>query len=260
MKRAVLAVVIVVCLVGPAAAQFVVFDPSNFQEAIQQLVQLEQQYAQLVRSYELMTEQAMRAPGDLGARYRSLAAPWLPLTAPDTYGTTGGWTHAANTGHDVLAGYQQATQPLQTYGAGLDAMPADELARVKDQYGAVELSDGVTVHALEMLGHLRGHASDVEFALRRLEDDSYSGDPALNTQVAVLNKINAATVTAARLTKDTNQVLIALLDERLLEERRRRDAETIAINAQIAFQAQARDLLSRSTQGTTETLLSFRLP
>ena len=66
-----------------------------------------------------------------------------------------------------------------------------------------------------MLGYLRRHSTDVELALRRLEDDSFSGDPALNTQVAVLNKINASTVSSVRMTKDTNQILIALLETEL---------------------------------------------
>src|SRR5579871_3172145 len=254
------ALIAVVACGARAFAQWVVFDPTNYGEAIQQVVQLQQQYTQLIETYRLLKIEATALTGDLNARYRGLATPWLALTAPDNYGVNNGWVHTANIGHDTDVGYQLLTQPLDTYGAGMDQMPADELARVKTAYGGVELTDGVTMHALEMLGHVRGHSTDVELALRRLEDDSFSNDPALNTEVAVLNKVNAATVTSARLTKDSNQILIAILEEQLLQARERRDAEAIAINAHIAFETQARDLLTGSTAGTTEALSTFRLP
>jgi hypothetical protein len=244
----------------PLLGQFVVFDPTNYGQALQQFAQLQQQYVQLVQTYRLLTTQATALTGDLNARYRSMATPWLSLIAADTYGVTAGWVHTANTGHDPQVGYQSATQPLQTYESALGHMPADEAGRVKGAYGGVELSDGVTMHALEMLGYLRGHSGDVEFALRRLEDDSYSTDPTLNTEVAVLNKVNAAAVTSARLTKDSNQVLIAILEQQLLQARRQRDADAVALDAHIAFETHARDLLQQSSAGTADALANFRLP
>ena len=258
--RQIFVVTVLVALSATAMGQLVVFDPSVYGEAVRQFIQLQQQYGELVRTYQLLAEQARRVPGDLSARYRGLPTPWFQLTAPDTYGTTGGWVHTANTGWDALSGYQRATERLQDYGSAFDQMPAGELDRIQKAYGSVELGDGVNLHALEMLGHLRGHSTDVESALRRLEDDSFSGDPEMNTEVAVLNKINAASVTAARLTNDTNQLLVSILEEGLAEAKRRRDSEVTAINAHIAFELQARELLRRSTAGTTDALASFHLP
>jgi hypothetical protein len=111
-----------------------------------------------------------------------------------------------------------------------------------------------------MLGYLRRHSSDVELSLRRLEDDSFSRDPSVNTQVAVLNKINAATVSSVRMTKDTNQILIALLEMQLADAKRRREADAVAVNAHVAFETQTRDLLRQASAGTTEALTNFRLP
>jgi hypothetical protein len=241
-------------------AQFVVFDPTSFEEAIRQGVQLEQQYVQLIRSYQFMVQQARRLPGNLAARYRNLATPWLNLVAEDTFGVNRGWLTTANTGNAALAGYRAATETLQAYAAVIDQIPVDQVPRVKTAYAALELRDGLNVHALEMLGLLRSHSTDVELALRRLEDDTFSGDDAFHTQVAVLDKINAATVSSARMTKDTNQILIALLEAQLAEGRRQRESEAIALNAHIAFHRDTRDLLRRSIVGTTEALTNFRLP
>ncbi|MGH9421852.1 MAG: hypothetical protein ACRD3J_17890, partial [Thermoanaerobaculia bacterium] len=139
-------------------------------------------------------------------------------------------------------------------------LSADEAQRVRTGYGTLELIDGLTVHSLEMLGYLRRHSTDVELSLRRLEDDSFSRDPSGNTQVAVLNKINAATVSSVRMSKDTNQILIALLETQLAETKRRREADAVAVNAHIAFETHTRDLFRQTSAGTTEALMNFRLP
>jgi hypothetical protein len=258
--RIALAFALAVACAATVRAQLAVFDPSNYAKAVEELAQLQQQYAQLVRSYELLAMQATRAPGDLGARYRSNPVPWLNLTAPDTYGVTGGWVHAANTGHEVPDGYQAVTEALRTDRIGGEGLSDIAVARMRRQYGGVELNDGVTLHSLEMIGHLRGHAYDTEIALRRLEDDSYSGDDSLNTQVAVLNKINASSVTGARLVKDTNQILIAQLDQQLIESARRRDAEVQALNAQFEWQRRQGEILQGPIAETTATLTRFRFP
>jgi hypothetical protein len=241
-------------------AQFTVFDPTNYAEAVEQLAQLEQQYSQLVRTYELLVTQARRMPGDLSARYRGEPVPWLELTAPDVFGVTGGWIHAANTGHEVGEGYRLTTEPLRIDDDAFDETSDHAFARRRRMLGGVELADGIAMHALEMVGHLRGHATGVEFALRRLEDDSFAGDADLNTQVAVLNKINAASVTAARLVKDTNQILIGQLEQQLLDTTRRRDAEAQALNAELEWRRRAPELLQPPIADTTDTLTRFRWP
>lgn len=252
--------VAIIVLSTIARAQFVVFDPSNYEQAIRGFIQLEQQYGQLVTTYQLLKDQSKLAPGDLSSRYRPIATPYLNLVATDTYASNAGWVYTANTGWEATSGYQSSTNTLKTYGPSLEQLSADEQQRTRTAYGTVELADGLNVHALEMLGYLRRHSTDVEFALRRLEDDSFSSDPDLNTQVAVLNKINAATVSSVRMTKDTNQILIALLETQLAAAKRQREADAIAINAHVAFETQARDLLRQSAAGTADALANFRLP
>ena len=259
-KLCAIVVALVACSSMEARAQFVVFDPSNYEQAVRGFIQLQQQYAQLVTTYQLLRRQSQLVPGDLNGRYRLIATPYLNLIAPDTYGANAGWVYTANTGWEATSGYQTSTNPLQTYGPSLNQLSADEAQRIKTAYGTLELVDGLNVHALEMLGYVRRHSTDVELSLRRLEDDSFSRDPSLNTQVAVLNKINAATVSSVRMTKDTNQILIAVLETQLAEAKRRREADAIAINAHIAFETQTRDLLRHTSAGSADALATFRLP
>jgi conjugal transfer/entry exclusion protein len=69
----------------------IVFDPSNYEEAIQHLIQLQQQYQQLVQTYLMIRNQydqmlrmAQQVPVDMVQRYRALATPWTSMTAANT--------------------------------------------------------------------------------------------------------------------------------------------------------------------------------
>jgi hypothetical protein len=264
-----LTLALVAVAMAPASAQLfgVVYDPTNYANAVLRYGQLQQQLAQLIATYQqirtqylLLQQQAQRLPVNMTARYQSLASPWLPLTAPTAYGTTAPWILSANTGPGAAAAYTRATQPLLGYGGALGRLSADEAARVRTRYDRLELTDGSLAHGLEALGYLRGHQGSMETTVRNLEDDTYATDPERNTQIAVLNKINAVGLTEARLAKDTNNVLISLLEQQLLEATERREAAAEGINAHIAFLSQTPNLLAQSTAETTAALTSFRIP
>jgi len=270
-RRVVLGLVLVVTLVAPVSAQLfggIVYDPTNYGNAVLRYGQLQQQLAQLITTYEqirtqylLLLQQSQRLPVDMVFRYRSLTSAWRPLTAPSAYGTTVAWVQSANTGPGAAGAYAQTTQPLQAYGSkALLKLSAEEATRVRTQYDRVQLADGTVMHALEALGYLRGQQASMETTLRNLEDDTYATDPARNTQIAVLNKINATAVTSARLAKDANNVLVSLLEQDLLEATSRREAAAQGINAHIAFLTEAAPLLARTTADTTAALTAFRIP
>ena len=267
MNRVAITMVLVLGLAGAAWAQFTVFDPVNYANALLRYAELQQQLTQLVTTYQqirtqylLLKQQAQGVPVDMDARYRSLPTPWLPFSAADAYGTTAGWILTANNGHDAAVGYTRATQPLRAYGGAMAPLSADEAARAQARYDRVELTDASITHGLEALGFLRGHQLSVEQSIRNLEDDTYSNTPDFNTQIAVLNKLSATAVTSARLAKDANNILVSLLEHQLLETTERREAAVQGINAHIAFETEARPLLARTTAQTTEALTTFRIP
>src|SRR4029077_4139385 len=176
MKRVAITVVLVIGLAGAASAQLAVFDPVNYANALLRYDQLQQQYAQLVTTYQqirtqylLLQQQAQLLPVNMTARYRSLASPWLPFTAPAAYGTTTSWILTANTGQGAAAAYARATQHLQVYAGALARLSADEAARVRTRYDRVQLADGSVTHGLEALGVLRDHQESIETTVRNLE-------------------------------------------------------------------------------------------
>ena len=269
--KLVVCLLVLLTLVIPAFAIFgigdVVFDPTNYAEAIQQLVQLEQQYSQLVKTYQTVTSQyehmlrmARQVPVNMVTRYRALATPWTQSTATNTYGTTAPWLRGINTGLDAVSGYSAAIQKLATYGQAMGKIPADQQDRIKSDYATVELTDGANLAAIKTIGQLRGNAAAAESAIQNLELDSLSSDPNMNTEIAVLNKINAANIISLRNAQDANKLLVALAEAQVIDAKSKRDAEAAAINNHIQFVAEGQAAMAAQTNGASDAMRKFRMP
>ena len=269
-KKKVSIVLLVASLcVGTAFAQFggVVYDPTNYQNALlryqqlqQHLAQLEKTYSQIVTSYNLALEMS-RNLHNMPARYQAQFSSWRQATATDTYGNTSGWLAGVNADLNTASGYLRATTPLGLYNqSALAGMSDNEQARVKSQYASVELSDGASMNALSTIGAIRGNAAQLETRINNLEQDSFSDDSALNSEVAVLNKINATSVLTLRSIQDTNKLLASLVEQQTIAAKQQREATTNAINADISRQATLSGNLGQVTGTLTRSLEEFRMP
>jgi len=245
----------------------VVYDPAAVANLVRQFHQMEQEYMQLVATYQTVRSQysqmiymAKMVPAELRGRYRTLATAWRNSAAADTYGSTAAWTAAINSGLGVPDGYQQATQKLNAYGAAFSSIPADELDRVKVNYATVELTDGANQDTIGLLGRLRANAPQVASAIQNLEADTLSSDPNLNSEIAVLNKINAANLVSLRNGQDTNQLLVAIAEQEVIDSKRKRDAEAAAINEHIRFLGEEQGILRAQTGDPSARMLAYRTP
>ena len=272
-QKALAAMFVLGLLAGTASGQFgfggVVYDPTNYHNALlrylqlqQQLVQLRNSYAQLVAQYQLairMTRNIQNMP----ARYRALFSQWRNTAARDVYGNTGAWTSGVNSGvfPIVASGYEHATTQLLEYDpAALGSMTPAELERVKSQYASVELADGANTAALSTVGSIRGNAQTIESRISNLEQDSLSDDPNLNTEVSVLNKINAVNVLTLRTVQDSNKLLASLLEQQTILSKQQREATANAINGEIDRRRSFAGNMSRLTNTLTDSLQNFRMP
>ena len=272
-KKILICLLLTVLCVGTASAQFgfggIVYDPTNYANAVlryhqllQQLIQLKQTYQQILNQYNLALQMSQNLQ-NMPARYRARFSQWRNLTALDSYGNTTGWVNGANSGQaqTVLAGYQQATTRLGTYDPNaLSGMTADELARVKSQYASVELADGINTTALAAIGSIRANTQALENQLNNLEQDSLSGDPNLNTEVSVLNKINATNVLTLRSIQDSNKLLASLLEQQTVAAKQQREMTANAINADISRRASLLGNMNQVTGTLTDSLQNFRMP
>src|SRR5271154_4632997 len=265
MKRKILICLLMLGLgVGTASAQLgsgIVYDPTNYHNALLRYYQLQQHLLELQKSYAKITGQLNLAlqmaqfVKNMPARYRALFSQWRNVTSLNTFGNTVSWINGINTG------YLKATTPLSQYSSyELSGMDPTELGRVQSQYASIQLSDGANINAMATIGSIRGTADNVQTQIGNLEQDSFSGDSDLNSEVSVLNKINAAGVLTLRTVQDSNKLLASLLEQQTILAKQQRDATTNAINTDIGRQASMASNMSQVTGTMTDSLQNFRMP
>jgi hypothetical protein len=273
MKTKIPAVLLVLILcVGTASAQFgsgIVYDPTNYQNALlryyqlqQHLIQLQQNVAKVTAHLNLALQMAQFIK-NMPARYRAVFSQWRNVTSLNTFGNTSSWISGINSGllPNINLGYQRSTTQLLPYSPDeLSGMNASELSRVQSQYASVELADGANMNAMATIGSIRGNADSVQTQIANLEQDSFSDDPGLNTEVSVLNKINAAGVLTLRTLQDSNKLLASLLEQQTILAKQQREVTTNTINAEVERQASLAGNMAQVTSTMTDSLQSFRMP
>src|SRR6266849_3063436 len=127
MKRKVLVFMLVMGLaVGTASAQLgsgIVYDPTNYHNALLRYYQLQQHLLQLQKSYAKLTSQlnlAMQMATyvrNMPARYRAVFSQWRNVTSLNTFGNTGSWINGINAGllPNINTGYHKSTTQLLPY-------------------------------------------------------------------------------------------------------------------------------------------------
>jgi hypothetical protein len=280
MRKRILPLLLALALiVGTASAQFgggIVYDPTNYHNALlryyqlqQHLVVLQQHLAQLQKTYSKITSQynlAMQMAQfvkNMPARYRALFSQWRNVTSLNTFGNTGSWISGINSGllPTINTGYLNSTTQLLPYSTyQLSGMNDPELKRVQSQYATVQLVDGANINAMATIGSIRGSAEDIQTRIGNLEQDSFSSDPSLNTEVSVLNKINAANMLTLRSVQDSNKLLASLLEQQTVLAKQQRESTTNSINADIQRQANLSSNMTQMTGSLTNSLQSFRMP
>jgi len=273
-RSAVIAVVVMLLLLPVASqAQFgfggIVYDPTNYANAVLrykqlllQLSQLRQTYQQVLSQYKLAIQMS-RNLQNMPARYRATFSQWRAFTANDLYGNTRGWVGAANGAgtQTVSPAYQQATVPLLTYSqADLNAINPADARNLKSVYASLQLADGANISALTTVGNVRANAQTVQQQIGNLEQDSLSGDASLNTEVGVLNKINASNVLTLRTLQDANNLRVAALEQQVLQAKQQRDIDTANLNFAIQMRQQVTQNLAPFNGNLTKSLSNHRLP
>jgi len=262
-KRIAVTTVAVLSLAVPLYAVFgigdVVFDPTSYANAVLMFQQLVKSSEQVQSQFNLQSLMSQVVPVDMGSRYRTPAAGLQSLSVPyDRFGNLGAWTQQLNQGGAAGNAYNSATIQLQAYGSEVAQWPDDEQQKLASQYASLEFADGTNIGTMEAIGRLRANASTADQAIAALEADSLSPDPAMNTEIGVLNKINAATIAQIRSSRDANQLLLQTLEQQLADSKRRRDTEAAEMNSQIGRMERGAAVKAQYTSTITDTLHSFR--
>ena len=273
-KKYAAVLVLVALLLVPVASEAqlgngIVYDPTNYHNALLRYYQLQQHLVQLQKTVAKVTSQLNLALQmaqyihNMPARYRAAFSQWRSFSSGDLYGNTTRWVNAVNGAgaQSISPAYQQAIVPFLAYNqAALSAInPADAL-HLKSVAASLQLTDGANVAALTTVGNIRANAQTVQQQIAYLEQDSLSGDPALNTEVSVLNKINASNVLTLRTLQDANNLRLAALEQQILQAKLQRDSDAANLNYVIQMRQQATQNLAPFSSNLTQTLSTYRLP
>ena len=217
------AVTVVLAIVRvPVRAQLVVYDPANYIEAIAQ-------YEQMLLHYDFLLQQARRVPVDLATRYHAYSRDWT------SHGLAGllyaqPLLAALNEGDLTGAAYRAAVHPLDIPTDVVNRMPATMQRRLRT-CSTIELTDGSQL-AVDQVAARAGRALTLQ-AIRNVEHDAVNPGDDFHTQTALLEKIDSALAIALRLNEQTNQFQLSALEQAVVDNKRKRDAEATLMNATI---------------------------
>ena len=247
----------------------IVYDPTNYQNALLRYYQLQQHLVQLQKTVAKVTSQLNLALQmaqyihNMPSRYRAVFSEWRSFTSGDLYGNTTRWVSAVNGAgaQSISPAYQQAIVPFLAYNqAALSAINPSDALHLKSVAASLQLTDGANISALTTVGNIRANAQSVQQQIANLEQDSLSSDASLNTEVSVLNKINASNMLTLRTLQDANNLRVAALEQQVLQAKQQRDADAANLNYATQIRQQATQNLAPFNSNLTQSLSSYRLP
>ena len=221
---------------------------------VQQLAQLVSLLNMVTNQYNHMLVMAHQLSG-LPASYRALWSRWQVLAALDTFSRNAAYIANAN---GAQGQYPRAVVPLPGISAAaLAELHPNTADRLRWQYAAAELADGVNQHALNAVGSIRYTGPSTEQALQNLDARVHSSDPADNTYASLQKQNAVAASIQARQMQDTNKLLVSLAEQQALAAKVRRDefAQAVAQWQELRSLAPARQAF---LSGYVEAVDGFR--
>jgi len=231
MKRALLIVVISCAIAAPtASAQFgsgVVYDPTQATHAVVQIKNEERSIANEIQqieqgqkiftntvkladnaiaSYNLAHQMAMM-PRSLYQPFLSRSTYWMELNhAANTYGNSGQWTIAVNTGTGASIALQKASIPRTGQINGYGNLSQLGQQQIAARGATADISDAITTSSMQTLGSIRTNSMQRQTDINALMKATQSADPAQHTEMATLQRINLALLLLLQEQQEANQI------------------------------------------------------
>ncbi len=140
----------------------------------------------------------------------------------------------------------------------LAALPAEARGIVQRQLATIDLADAVSVATIHNTGRLRFAGRAELNAIEALDADVTNGSLE-QSATAVLDKISAATVIAARQRQARSALLMGLVEQLAVDTKRERDTHAAALNMQLSQWANA-SAPGAAFSGTGDALRTWRQP
>jgi hypothetical protein len=203
-----------------------VFDAATYSEAIIEAFDLLEQLAN-------MYFQGQPLPVDMAARYYAYSPFWTTNSLFSPYPAAQPVLNSLNAGDPLGNGYQQVVDPLQVPTDVLALMPLALQRRFADHYATIQLADSVAAMGINQSGVVRANGNELLQVLQSMQADAFTPVGNYQTQTALLDKINGASVLSLQETEQTNQFLSDAIEQLVVANKRQRDTEAAVMNATI---------------------------
>jgi hypothetical protein len=248
MKGFLLATLALAALAIPAEAQFgssVVYDPTQAAHALQQITQGRQLYTTQTSSLQNiigqfnLAQRMASAPPTLYTNYPNLGTQTWTQIAPsaNTYGNTAAWTSAASTGNGAAAAIQAASVPRTSRISGYNELTPQGQQALAAQGATLDLGDAVNTTTLQTIGTVRANATQREADIQKLEAATHSTDPAQQTELATLQRINEALLLQLRSQQEAMQVQQTQTMQQMVQQKDRQDGMKLLDQAADGYEA-----------------------
>ncbi len=256
-RRMLITGVLMAALATPAHAQWAVFDPANFAQAVLIAQRTQRQYEELLAQYRTI----LRMGQGLGA-LNSYRIPSIAATRHDVgrwpYGRA--WLQGLNSGDPAGVAYWATTLPLERPSALPARLTAAARRTLERQYATIEITDSVAMMGGHQVGALRGYHGQLQRAVQDLEGDVLNGLERYHEMTAILDKVAAAELLGRRQDMAANQLLSHALEQMLARSKRLRDTEASTMNMQLVTWRDGRAANDALVRGTGDALRTWRQP
>ena len=255
-KRLVFGLFLVV-IARPVSAQIVVHDPANLAKIVRVVLLSQDQLRKHIETFDILTKMAAKGPSQ--ERYRNSTLPALRHES-GRYLYGGQFLHGLNAGDRIGEALMASSYPLAPSLLAMARLTPDQRRRAEAQLATIDIADSVGQRALHQVALARGFDAETAKAIQALDDDVMNPRTALHYLGAVVDKATAGALIARRQQAVSNQLSSHIVEQMLVETKRRRDAEAEVINMELARILYGRESARMLTKGMTQDLRSWRLP
>ena len=260
MERRILVPVLLLIATAPASAQFAVYDAATTARNTASAV---------LKEYILNTQRDQHSRLQEMARRLSAFANIRRYAVPDPpkWRTHGGdflfiapYNDALIFGDPAGAAYLAVSHAVSTAGSIPNTLTSAARRELTTRLATLNVADAAAIAGIHDTGQLRFNGRKHELpAIDALE--AHVIDPS-NEQsaTAVLDKISGAVLIGARQRQARTQLLAALVEQLLIDSKRARDADAVAMNMQLVRWRDAQAANEAFVAGSGDALRTWRQP
>ena len=253
------ALAVCVCLVWArvGSAQIPVTDPAVLARVTLGVLLSQDELRKAKETFDILTKMAGKGPDQ--TRYRN---PTLPALRHESgrYLYGGQLLYGLNAGDRVGELLMANSYPLAPSLIAVAKLTPDQRRRAEAQLASIDIADSVGQRALHQVALARGFDAETAKAIQNLDDDIMNPRTALHYMTAVVDKLSGGALIGRRQQAVSNQLTSHIVEQMLVETKRRRDSEAEVINMELSRILHGHSAARMLTQGMTTDLKTWRLP